>query len=126
MISHHLGLDYALNPGWIAPYVAGLSAGKARARRCQSCAATSFPPLRVCTCGCLEGEWTDLPGTAQILFRTTGLDGDFGLVHFDGATTKTTLRLQAIPATEMRGVIAASGDDLPMLCLTALTEERDG
>lgn len=125
MISHHLSLDYALNPGWMAPYVDGLSAGKARARRCQSCAATSFPPLRVCTCGCLEGNWVDLPGTAQILFRTTGLDGDFGLVQFDGATTKTTLQLHAIPATETRGAIAASKGGLPALCLTAITEGRD-
>lgn len=126
MISHHLSLDYALNPGWMAPYVDGLSVGTALARRCQNCAATSFPPLRVCTCGCLEGNWVDLPGTARILFRTTGLDGDFGLVQFDGVTTKTTLRLHAIPATQTQGVIAASAGSLPVLYLTEITEERDG
>ncbi|WP_299402066.1 hypothetical protein [uncultured Roseobacter sp.] len=124
MISHQLTLEYTLHPGWLAPFVGGIASGTAMARHCKSCASTSFPPLRVCLCGETAGEWVELSGMAHILFRTTGQDGDFGLVQFDGATTKTTLRLIDIADEDTRGVIAAPKNNLPMLCLTGLPSGR--
>jgi len=112
-------LDYTLNPGWMAPFVDGLKAGQAMARCCEGCHATSFPPLRSCECGAVDGSWVTLSGSADILYRTTGADGEFGLVHFDGATTKTTVRLVDMAADDTRGWLLASEGNLPALQLTS-------
>ena len=119
MIAHHLTLDYTLAPGWMAPFVEGLQAGKAMARRCEACQAVSFPPLRVCPCGGREASWVALSGRADILFRATGRDGDFALVRFEGASTNTTLALVDMGPKARRGVLLRSYGPLPALRLTS-------
>ncbi len=119
MIRHQITLDYALNPGWLGPFVTGLLQGQAIARRCAACAATSFPPVRTCACGSDAGEWVTLPGTATITLRTTGQDGDFALVSFDGATTQSTVKLVDVAADASGGHIIASTGGQPGLCLGA-------
>jgi hypothetical protein len=123
MIKHQLTLDYSLNPGWMAPYAEGLLQGKATARHCASCNRSSFPPLRTCSCGDSDGYWEKLSGEAQIIFRSDGCDGSFGLVHFDGADTQSVVRIDGIAADKNRGQIALPDGQLPMIILQPITEE---
>ena len=123
MIPHRLQLDYSLAPGWLQPWVEALKAGSALARRCAKCGKISFVPLITCTCGCAEGSWTPLPGTATIDKRTDGADGSFALVTFDGADTSTVVRLEDFPEGTSRGSIAAAKDGLPALVLRPLAQE---
>ncbi|MCY6379808.1 hypothetical protein [Hoeflea prorocentri] len=124
MIPHRLQLDYNLAPGWLQPWVEALEAGSALARTCAACGKVSFVPLRTCTCGCAEGTWTPLPGTATLERRTEGADGSFALVTFDGADTSTVVRLESFPEEMNRGTIAAAKDGLPALVLRPLTQEN--
>lgn len=117
MIAHDLTLHYALAPGWMAPFVDGLLQGRAMARHCGACGAASFPPRRTCACGHGEGNWVALPGTASILFRTQGRDGDFALARFDGADGSAVTRLQDMPPDRGRGRIRAAPGPLPQLIL---------
>ncbi|WP_223424524.1 Zn-ribbon domain-containing OB-fold protein [Tateyamaria pelophila] len=124
MISYPLSLNYSLAPGWLEPFVSGLETGAALARKCDACAAVSFPPLRVCPCGATDATWVTLPGTARIELRTYGSDGAFGLVRFDGADTRATVRLVDIAPDEETGRIMASDAQRPMLCLTTMTAKE--
>ena len=102
----NLRLDYVLGEGWLAPYIAGLRDGCAIAARCTACDAVSFPPVRVCACGGRQSAWVTLDGTAKVIFRSTGMDGDFALVQFAGASTGSVARLQGMAAHETMGRIA--------------------
>ena len=124
MISYPLSLNYNLAAGWLDPFVSGLENGAAWARKCKDCASVSFPPLRVCLCGAQNAEWVSLPGTARIELRTYGADGTFGLVRFDGADTRATVRLVDIAPDEDIGQIMTSDTQRPMLCLTTMTTKE--
>lgn len=117
MTPYRLILDYTLHPGWMAPFVEGLAQGQAMARRCDTCARVSFPPVKTCSCGSAQAVWQQLPGTAQIIARTSGSDGDFALVHFDGADTQSTVRLQDLPTEAAQGILAPSTGELPQMIL---------
>ncbi len=116
-MKHTLTLDYDLAAGWLRPFVEGLAEGVARARRCDGCGRVSFVPLRVCDCGKAHGSWIDLPGTATVSRRTTGADGDFGLVTFAGADTKTVARLDGFGPGDRQGAIVRPPSALPAIIL---------
>lgn len=122
MISHQLSLDYTLAPGWMSPFIDGLLDGRAVASKCSACARVSFPPQRTCVCGARESVWIKLSGKAEIVFRTTGADGDFALVQFEGADTKTVARLDGFGAARS-GQIAAPEGDLPQIILRRIEGE---
>lgn len=117
MIDHTLILDYQLNAGWLAPYVDGLKDGKVIARQCAACSRTSLPPMRSCICGHSGGHWKQLLGTAKIMQRTTGTDGDFAMVLFDGADTLSVVALDAVSPSATSVVIKAASGKLPQLIL---------
>ncbi|MEP3276751.1 MAG: hypothetical protein ABJN26_23135 [Stappiaceae bacterium] len=117
MIPHDVRLTYSLSPGWMTPFVEGLSKGDAVARRCARCAFVSFPPIRTCECGTAEGNWVTLSGTADICFRTHGSAGDFALVAFDGADTKSVVRLEKFPLVQTAGKLLPQEIPLPALVL---------
>ena len=118
MIDHQLILDYQLNAGWLAPYVDGLKDGKVIARECVSCSRISFPPVRSCICGNTDGRWKQIEGTAKILQRTTGIDGDFALVRFDGVDTASVVALDAVSVSATTVIIKKTNSKLPQLILT--------
>lgn len=123
MISHPVTLDYTLASGWLVPYVDALRAGRTLGRQCAVCKAVSFPPLRVCPCGATEGDWVVLPGPAHVAWRTFGVDGHFGLVRFEGATTHTTVKLVDFGPEDTVGHLLACPVGLPMLRLIPLPKE---
>lgn len=107
------------------PFVDGLIAGRAVALKCTSCAHVSYPPQRTCTCSDVSGDWITLSGDADIIFRTTGSDGDFGLVQFDGADTQAVVRLEMFSADSQRGQIAKSEGGLPKMILEPIQSEAN-
>lgn len=111
-------LDYELAEGWLAPWVAGLRAGRATASACGACGVARFPPLRICP-GCLAPSdgWRDLPGTATILLRTSGSDGDIALARFDGAEGAAVARLRGLDGQAATGRLVAVPDGPPALIL---------
>jgi len=117
-----LTLSYDLSPGWLAPYIDGLRAGRAVGARCRTCAKVSFPPLRTCPCGGRETTWADLPGTATLHYRSTGSDGDFALVAFDGAAALCVARLDGFGPKDRLGIITAATGPRPGLCLRPVKE----
>jgi len=119
MINYTLQLDYQLNPGWLEPYVSGLKNGKLVARLCASCSRTSLPPSRCCSCGHSVGSWKTISGSADIVYRCSGTDGDFALVQFHGVDTLTVVALHGVPPNALTGVIKQTEDDLPRLILQA-------
>ena len=119
MIDYSLSLDYRLSPGWLSPFVDGLSEGKIMARQCSACCRTSVPPVRSCVCGCGDGQWTALSGHARIIKRSSGSDGDFALVRFDGADTLSVVSLESLPSDATHGVIKTLDTDLPTLILVS-------
>lgn len=123
MIKHQIILDYALAAGWMKPFVDGLIAGRAVALKCTSCTHVSYPPQRTCTCGEASSDWVTLSGDADIIFRTTGSDGDFGLVQFDGADTQAVVRLEMFSAVSQRGQIAKSEGSLQKMILEPIQNE---
>ncbi|OAN76350.1 hypothetical protein A8B78_02370 [Jannaschia sp. EhC01] len=114
MVAYHLSLDYNLHPGWMTPFVEGLQAGLAVARRCAACAQTAFPPQRICACGEADGAWITLTGDAIITFRTEGADGAFALVVFAGADTSAVVRLTGLASDQTRGTLHASDTGLTL------------
>ena len=118
MIEHPLILDYQLNAGWLTPYIDGLQEGKLIAHQCASCSRTSCPPVRSCICGNTDGRWKQLKGTASILQRTTGADGDFAMVRFDGADTLSVVALDTVSLSATTVVIKTTNSKLPQLILT--------
>lgn len=117
MINHTLSLDYQLTPGWMLPYIQGLFDGHAIARQCVSCMQTSFPPVRVCRCGQSQAKWVQLSGQAKLVHRSQGSDGDFALVHFNGADTQAVVRLTGFNEDQFTGKLHASTEPLPALVL---------
>ena len=113
-----LELEYMLAPGWMAPFVDGLLAGVARARVCGACKRISFPPQRTCPCGGRDGGWTALTGVARIIHLTTGADGAFALVRFDGADTGAVARVVDIEAGDRVGRLAPAGSK-PEIVITS-------
>jgi uncharacterized protein len=104
-----LTLDYTLGEGFLAPYLDGLRKGEARAGRCPACGRVALPPEPVCACGGRATQMVTLSGVATLLWRTSGTDGDVGLVRFDGAQSNALARLDGFDR-ETRGRIASSAD----------------
>jgi hypothetical protein len=102
-----LTLDCEMAEGWLAPFVDGLRQGQALASVCGSCGGASFPPRRACPCGGRATAWATLPGTAEVVLRSAGADGDFALVRLDGAITATVAR---VSGTGPLRLCAATGD----------------
>ena len=117
MINHTVSLDYQLTPGWMTPYIQGLLDGHAIARQCSGCRRTSFPPVRVCHCGQSQAQWIQLSGDAKLVYRTQGSDGDFALVHFDGADTRTVVMLSGFNESQLTGQLRTLKQSLPALIL---------
>lgn len=124
MIDMSLTLDYSLAPGWLAPWVQGVAEGKAIGRTCSACGRVSFTPLRRCPCGESDGTWTPLPGTATLIHRTEGADGFFGLVQFDGADTRTVVKLVDWDSAATQGHIIAPKNGTPALLLAPFTAQK--
>lgn len=120
MIPLDLTLRYALQPGWLGPFIEALQKGRARAHECLGCGSVSFPPLKVCACGSARQRWTELSGRASVRFFSDGADGSFGLVRFDGAATDTVARLDGISAAGHRGALVAAAADRPAIVLRAI------
>ena len=117
-MQRRLNLEYSLGEGWLAPWLDGLKEGKAVASTCAACGAAQFPPLRICpNCRLPSDGWVVLDGTARILFRAVGADGDFALVQFDGAERAAIARTDALPADTDRAVLRASPDGQPVISL---------
>ncbi len=108
-MKHRLTLDYTLGEGFLAPYLDGLRAGTAVAGRCAACGRVALPPEPVCDCGGRDPAMVALGGAATVLWRTTGADGDVGLVRFDGADSNALARLDGFTG-ETRGRIAPSAE----------------
>lgn len=121
MMDYQLTLEYTLAPGWMKPYADGLFDGKAMARRCSDCQKISFPPTRIC-CRNPDGEWVALTGQATIDWHTDGMDGAFGLVTFDGADTRSVVRLESLTPNDTRGQLVAPKADTPQLILGKIRE----
>jgi len=120
MMRHQLSLDYTLSPGWLQPWVDGLMKGEAVARVCVSCGSKSFAPQRVCDCGCGEGNWVPLSGTALVIRQTDGVDGHFAVVRFDGADNDVVVRLEGFSPSQTRGRLAKPEGDVPQMILKPL------
>ena len=119
-MKRQLDLEYSLGSGWLSTWLDGLRRGRAVASTCSTCGDARFPPLSACpTCRSPSDGWRRLDGGASILFRTTGKDGDFALVQFDGATGGAIARAHAIPTGAQRCRLAASEDEPPTLSLIA-------
>lgn len=114
-----LSLEYDLAEGWLSPYIAGLRDGRAVAACCVACEAVSFPPLRVCACGGRQSTWVTLEGTAKVIWRATGADGDFALVRFDGAATASVARVQNMAPNEAAGRIVPAATERPGLAIAS-------
>ncbi|MDE0529904.1 MAG: hypothetical protein OXI01_00440 [Albidovulum sp.] len=117
MIKRELPLEYRLAPGWLTPWIESVVRGETLARSCRACGRISFVPERVCECGCAEGIWKSLPGTATVIRRTFGADGSFGLVRFDYADTCTVVELDGFELGNRRGKLVPPGGHLPKLIL---------
>ncbi|WP_299949934.1 zinc ribbon domain-containing protein [uncultured Ruegeria sp.] len=111
-------LNYTLGEGWLAPWLDGLREGKALASTCKECGNAHFPPLRACpTCRAPCDGWCALNGGASVVYRTTGADGDFAMVRFDGACGAAIANAQALPPDATRAILAPCRDAPPKLAL---------
>ncbi len=102
-------LDYDLAEGFLAPYLSGLRDGRAVAGACSACGRVALPPEATCPCGASDFSAVPLSGRAAVLWRTTGTEGDVGLVRFDGADTLSVARLEGF-SRQRRGVVMARPD----------------
>jgi uncharacterized OB-fold protein len=103
--------------GWLEPYLAGLRLGQAIAGHCTDCGRVSLPPEAVCpVCRLPVTALVTLPGTATLIARTTGTEGDVALVQFDGATTASVAALRGF-TNQTLGRIVATPADRPHLIL---------
>jgi len=113
-----ISLDYTLGEGWLAPWLDGVREGKALASNCAVCSAAHFPPLRVCpACRVPCDGWRALSGGGLIVHRTTGTDGDFAMVRFDGARGAAIAPADELPEGTTRVALAPCDDDPPRLVL---------
>ncbi len=120
MMKHQLSLDYTLSPGWMQPWVDGLMKGEAIARVCDACGSKSFAPQRVCKCGCCDGDWATLSGTATVVRQTDGTDGHFAMARFDGADNDVVVRLEGFKSPQTKGRLTAPAGAIPQMILTPL------
>lgn len=117
-MKHRIILDYDLGEGWLAPWINGLRNGRAVASQCQGCNTARFPPLRVCTtCRTPSENWVELSGRANVLIRSSGCDGDFALVHFEGAKGAAVVRAEQLSDTAAHGHLSACPEGPPILQL---------
>lgn len=115
-----VALEYTLGEGWLMPWLDGLRHGKAVASTCAACGEAQFPPLRACpSCHERSDGWRTLSGVGKILHRTTGADGDFAMIRFDGANGAAIARADALPPDATRASLAACSNDPPTLVLIA-------
>ncbi|MEP2892758.1 Zn-ribbon domain-containing OB-fold protein [Tateyamaria sp.] len=115
-----VNLNYTLGAGWLTPWLDGLRNGKAVASTCTACDAAHFPPLRACpTCRQNTDGWCTLNGTAKVLFRTNGTDGDIAMVQFDGASSACIARADTLPEGTTRCALTTSTDNPPTPTLKA-------
>ncbi len=122
-MKRRVALDYTLGEGWLAPWRDGLREGKAVASACSACGTAQFPPLRICpACSTPSDGWRALSGAGDILFRTTGTDGDIAMIRFDGSSGSAIARADALPKGATRATLAPCPDDPPILALTAEPE----
>ena len=98
-------------------WVSGLSEGKAIALKCSQCEKSSFPPQRICDCSSSKNEWIELSGNANILVKTSGVDGDFAIAKFEGSHTSAVVRLKGFNKDEMNGKISSCDPSQPSLNL---------
>ena len=102
--------------GWLEPYLAALRDGRAVAGRCD-CGRVSLPPEATCpVCRLPVTASVTLPGSATLIARTTGTEGDVALVRFDGATTASIAVLRGF-TDQTRGRITVAPAHLPHLIL---------
>lgn len=121
-MKRQVSLNYTLGAGWLDPWLDGLRAGKAVASSCSACKAAHFPPLRACpSCLIPSDGWRTLSGTATILFRTIGTDGDIAMVQFDGASSACIARANTLRESITRCALTTSTDDPPTPALKAET-----
>ena len=89
-------LRYAHALGGLAPYLEGLTAGRAVASVCAACGRTWFPPRLGCCSRSGPARWTTLAGTGRVVAGTSG----GGTLPFGGG-----------PAGEGLALIALDGAD---------------
>ena len=130
-MKYRMMLDYDIATGDLTPYFDALAEGRALASTCTSCGHVAFPARTTCTrCAGQEINWTELTGTAQVLFRTDGPTDSFALVHFDGADTNSTVALSNPEAFEpdvksLHGRLVSPPDEQPGLWLALTTNNQE-
>ena len=102
-------------------WVIGLSEGKAIALKCSQCEKSSFPQQRICDCRSSKNEWIELSGKANILVKTSGVDGDFAIAKFEGSDNSAVVRLKGFKKDEMNGNISSSHPSQPIHNLIQIT-----
>ena len=118
-ITERLDITYGIEPGVLSPYIDGLRAGQAVARRCRQCGRVSFPPDRTCRCGAQDFVWSTLSGLGRLLVVTTIGGQQVALVQFKGADNSALARVigdqcrEGQPATIVAS--ASSPSDWPTL-----------
>ncbi|SOH92199.1 Rubredoxin-like zinc ribbon domain [Monaibacterium marinum] len=123
-MKHHLGLDYTIPVGDLAPYFEALQAGNALASACGKCGHVAFPARAQCgACGATDLRWKPLTGRAQILFRTDAASSSYALVKFDGADSSSTVGLCNPEQKTSSGRLAVPIGDAAGLWLT-LTDNK--
>ena len=117
-ISKKIELNYNISFGKMSKWLTGLTEGFALALKCSLCEKVSFPPQKICTCGAYKNSWIKLSGVAEIVTITSGLDGNYGLVKFEGASTLTVVKLNNFKGTETFGKILKSSSQNPSIIIT--------
>ena len=117
IIKQKLDLNYTLSFGKMTRWVIGLSEGKAIALKCSQCEKSSFPPQRICDCRSSKNEWIELSGKANILVKTSGVDGDFAIAQFEGSDNSAVVSLKGFKKDEMNGQISSCDPSQPSLNL---------
>lgn len=130
-MNFQITLDYTIPCGDLTPYFDALSDARALATTCIACGHVAFPARTSCLrCAGQQINWTELPGTARVLYRTVGPTGSFALVRFDGADTNSTVALVYADTQEelevqdtqtLRGSLMAPPKEQPGLWLLVST-----
>ena len=117
IISKKLDLCYRLSFGEMTKWLEGLTKGKAFALKCENCKKVSFPPQKICLCGSKKNNWLKLSGIADIKYKTKGIDGNFAIAKFRGASTSSIVKLQNFNDQETVGEIISSKKSSPSMIL---------
>ena len=76
--------------------------------------------------GPLNGnEWIELSGKANILVKTSGVDGDFAIAKFEGSDNSAVVRLKGFKIDEMNGKISSCDPSQPSLNLIPIKSGND-